>query len=201
MMSGYGPGMMSGEGPGYGPGMPGYGPQGAQVPKVKYKLVRFFDRTTERGKAYRYRVQVLLEDPNRPRDPQTEPNRRLFDKSVVQRLAKVEADEEAKTNKEGKRPRIYYRLTEWSEPSNIVRVPEPEKVVAGAVIPAKTQDIKLGDEGTGRVQTSEPSGKLVAVVWDEDRATEIPAQQEVFHGTLLNFRQNADVLHPSALQV
>ena len=178
-------------------GMPGYGTGNEQVPKVKYKLVRFYDLTAEPGKAYRYRVRLLLEDPNRPFNRQADPNKRILDKTVLDRFAKEEAEDQEYLKKTGKeRPRFV--RTEWSEPSNIVRVEDPEKVIAGAASPGKM--ILLSADGPA-VQTTEPSGKVVAVVWDKTRAVEVPAEREVNLGSVLNFKQNADVLHPLAGQI
>ena len=58
------PGMgMPGDGM-YGDGM--YGAGMTYGPTVDYLLIRFFDFNVEMGKKYRYRIQLLLEDPNHP---------------------------------------------------------------------------------------------------------------------------------------
>ncbi len=85
------------------PGTPGVKP-----PLVKYKMIRFFDFTAEIGKSYRYRVRVMLEDPNRPRDKAAEPNPRILDQAVVDRLTKVAADDaKAPKTADGKERRTY----------------------------------------------------------------------------------------------
>ena len=216
---GGGPGMEGG----YGSGMEGgYGLAGAQIrqPLVKHKMVRFFDLTAEPGKSYRYRVAVVLEDPNRPRDPNADPNERILDPKVVQRLKEVVAKDEADVEyvKKNKKPkRTYYRQTEWSELSNIVTIANPAKFVAGATTPAKTVTLPMGTkvfttDNTGiqvevelgqdtEVETTECFGKLVTVVWDKRRAAEVPVEKEVHRGEFLTFDQDADVLHPLSLQI
>jgi len=88
-------------------------------------MVRFFDLTADPGKLYRYRVKVLLEDPNRPRDPKAAPAVRTLDAEARKRVEEVEA-QDAEYNKDARRPkRTYFRKTDWSEPSNIVTIPQP----------------------------------------------------------------------------
>jgi hypothetical protein len=47
----------------------------------------------EVGKSYRYRVRVVLEDPNRPFNPQTEPSSRCWTPNVIARLDQIEAQD------------------------------------------------------------------------------------------------------------
>ena len=134
---GMAPGMMPGMGPPapvqlsldadgqYGmPGMPSVRP-------VKYKMIRFFDLTAEPGKTYRYRVRVMMEDPNRPQNKAAEPNPRILDQAVADRLAKVTAEDEDVAKKTGKERRTYWLQTEWSEPSEPVTPLSPENFVGG----------------------------------------------------------------------
>lgn len=191
--------MYGGSGAGYGSG----GDYGAsfgaaqEQTVVKYKMVRFFDLTAEPGKSYRYRVAVVLEDPNHPENPQAAPNTRHLDPAVAKRVQEVEAKDAETSSRTGEPTRTFYRQTEWSEPSNVVTVAEPEKFVAGGATHGKV--IPLGD-GI-EIQTTESKGKLVTMVWDEARAAEIPAEKEVFRGSFLSFAQDADALHPLTQQI
>ncbi len=190
--SGY-PGSMPG---GYGmPGMPG-----VMQPAVKYKMIRFFDLNAEPGRTYRYRVRVMLEDPNRPQNKAAEPNPRILDQAVVERLAKVTADDEDFLRKNpDKRPRrTSWLYTEWSEPSEPVTVVSPAEFVAGGATGPRF--IKIPPNGPS-VEYEEPKGKLVSAVWDWRRATEVPAEREVLRGAFLSFKQDADVLRPLTLQI
>jgi hypothetical protein len=165
---------------------------------VKYKMVRFFDFSAVPGKSYRYRVCVQLEDPNRPRDPKAEPNQRILDQTVVDRLAKVVAEDEKKTQETGKLVRTDFIQTDWSEPSNVVTIEKPEWFAAGGATLGRI--IPLKREGP-EVQISESSGKLAVAVWDASRATEVPIEKTVYPGSFLNFTESADVLNPLALQL
>jgi hypothetical protein len=179
---------------GYGmPGMPGI-----KQPVVKYKMIRFFDFTAEAGKSYQYRVRVMIEDPNRPIDKTSEPNARILDQVVVDRLAKVTAADEEYQKTSGKPRRTYWLQTEWSEPSNVVTLVTPEKFVGGGAIGGRS--IKLAAAGPS-VEIEEPKGKVVTAVWDRRRATEVPAEREVLRGAFLDFTDKADVLQPLTLQI
>jgi hypothetical protein len=194
-MGGY-PGAMGGygmESGGY--GMPG---MGMKQPIVKHKMIRFFDFTAEPGKSYQYRVRVMIEDPNRPLDKTAEPNPRILDQAVVDRLAKLTAADEEYQKASGKPRRTYWLQTEWSEPSNIVTVVVPEKFVGGGAIGGRS--IKLAAAGPA-VEIEEPKGKVVTAVWDRRRATEVPAEREVLRGAFLDFTDKADVLQPLTLQI
>ena len=175
------------------PGMPGF-----RHLVVKYKMVRFFDFTAELGKSYRYRVRVLIEDPNRPADRNAEPNPRILDQDVADRLAKVIADDEAYQKTSGKPRRTYYRQTEWSEPSNVVTVVSPERFAGGGATGARS--VKLSLTGPS-VELEEAKGHVVTAVWDRRRATEVPAEREVLRGAFLDFTDTADALHPLTLQI
>jgi len=194
---GYYPGPSGGMPGGY--GMPGaYGMPGVNQPVVKYKMIRFFDFTAEPGKSYQYRVRVMIEDPNRPQDRNSEPNPRILDQAVSDRLAKVIADDEAYIKTNRKPRRTSWRQTEWSEPSNIVTVVSPERFVGGGATSARS--VKLTLTGPS-VELEEAKGKVVTVVWDRRRATEVPAEREVLRGAFLDFTDKADVLQPLTLQI
>ena len=89
-------------------------------------MVRFFDLTVKPGKSYRYRVRVMLEDPNRPHDPKADPDKGILHPTVIERLEQVATDDENYLKRTGKPRRTYYRVTDWSEPSNVVTVAQPE---------------------------------------------------------------------------
>lgn len=176
----------------------GYGMPGVQQPLVKYKMVRFFDFTAQPGKSYQYRVRVMMEDPNRPLDKNAEPNPRILDQAVADRLAKIIADDEEYIKTNGKFRRTAWRQTDWSEPSNVVTVESPERFVGGGATSARS--VKLSLTGPS-VELEEAKGKVVTVVWDQRRATEMPAEREVLRGEFFNFTHTADVLQPLTLQI
>ncbi len=196
------------DGMGTGPGdRSGAGPR--RVRLTQYKMVRFFDLNAQPGRSYRYRVSLILEDPNRPEDPRNDPNRQILDREVVERLDAIEAEDPTRTaqrrtaGQSPQRPRrIFFRQTEWSEPSDVITLETAEDFLAGSVTPPRFVPLltRPGERGP-EIQLGEDSGKLVSVVWDNRRAVEVPAGREVRRGAYLHFEEDADVLHPRALQI
>ena len=88
----------------------------------------------------------------------------------------------------------FWRTTEWSEPSDAVTVPAPGRLLAGMVSRGKMA--KLNERV---IQLTEDRGKFVPVVWDKRYAVDIPAERDVFRGTMLNFQRDAEVVHPLSL--
>ena len=180
---------------------------GSTNPDAVYKLFRFIDFDVQRGRLYRYRVNVMLEDPNHPQVPtnaSVSPSGRdgsgavgndppvvSLDKEVEQRLRDLKKEED----KTGKRK--WYRETEWSEPSPIISVPDPLQFVGGTVSAAREQPIA----GTfARVAVGEATAKTLVVQWDDAYATNVVTEEEVQRGDTLNFVKDADALHPIKLE-
>ena len=148
MGSGYGGGMASGSEMG-GYGMGGYGMDsygmGAAMMPTKYKMIRFYDKLkgNDVRKTFKYRVRVMLEDPNYPSDKFPAPRSSDLQDDVFARVAKLrqkedpEAEAARKENlklRANAKPRIYNRtkrFTPWSEPSNSIYVRGTEDVYFG----------------------------------------------------------------------
>ncbi|MEX0712068.1 MAG: hypothetical protein WD278_06940, partial [Pirellulales bacterium] len=79
-------------------------------PRIEYKQFRFFDFTVEPGKTYRYRVRLMLRNPNH---------------GVAARYLERPELAEGET-----------RLTDWSEPTGWVTVTHGSEILAGEVNPA-----------------------------------------------------------------
>jgi hypothetical protein len=151
-----GPGSGPGSGPeGGGPG--GYrGPQGpgqsagqhTSLPKgVDFYLLRFFDFSVEPGKKYKYRVKLVVNDPNFGM-PQTD-----LDPAVLDRQAK-----EAQVARAKKIEKPFYRIVDkWSEPSPAVGIP-----MAG--------NVRLAETKIPAAPTDEPTVKLLVEAFDVDSA-------------------------------
>jgi len=181
-------------------GMPGMGMGGmpgmTPGPQVEFLLVRFFDYIPA-GKKYVYRIQLVMEDPNHPQNPQVAPADRTLDKTAQERLSAVTAEEEAK------KTRVYYRTTEWSEPTPAAYVEPRRFTFAGAATAPRTFDIPYGSgpaagQRTGYTLPAEDElrGEIMTTVFDPGYAVDVPAVKQVARGTFLNFTQNADVIEP-----
>jgi len=193
------PGMMQpGMRGGFGEGMPGGGMPGMVL--AKYKLLRFTDTTVQPLRKYRYRVKVMIEDPNNPwvavappgwEATRTQPFRRPSNQSMNPNVFnRVKAAEATKLP--------YIRESEYSEPSDIVELPEVTRYFAGKATPAAGNPVK---PGTPPVSTSQPATTVLTVAFDSAKAVDIPAEKDVFRGSLLNFDKEVDVIHPAKLVV
>ncbi|WP_425614994.1 hypothetical protein NA78x_004880 [Anatilimnocola sp. NA78] len=190
------PGMM--QPGGFGEGMPGGGSPGMVL--AKYKLLRFTDTTVQPLRKYRYRVKLLVEDPNNPwaeiAPPAWEPTRsQPFHKPPVQSL-NPNVFTRVKSVEGGRR--AYVRESEYSEPSEIVELPEVVHYFAGKAIPAAGAPVK---KDTPPVTTTQPAATILTVDFDKEKAVDVAAEKDVFRGTLLNFEKEVDVVHPSKLSI
>lgn len=138
--------MASGEPTGAGP-YPGYGI--VQQKESPIKLFRFVDYKVEPGKSYRYRVKLWLANPNYKLPPQV-----LEDEAMAKDA---------------------WLLTEWSQPTNVVRVPSDYGVLAG---PAKA----------GRVPFIEPRATVgVTVFRPTPGLTKFMEFPDLVRGTVIDF--------------
>lgn len=155
-------------------------------PKVPYKLVRFFHFSAEPGKMYRYRIRVFLEDPNNPQKAALEDE--LLDDSVIDRVKQVSVRDQKISKARGVDFRTYWRITDWSEPSDIVRISSvPSEMLAG---PAEAAGARTGKRG-----------KITVAAWDKRYGVKVPLEQSVQVGSVLNATADADVLHPAQLDI
>ena len=159
------------------------------VKPPKYKMIRFFDFEAERGKKYKYRVRVVVDDPNNPpRGSFVAPDERYLESAVATRI-----------RENRKKTRIE---SEFSPESNPVSLPNPTQFVAGAI------------DRSAFLGVSEPAAKLLAVTWNDERALPVPAlpllsdrdtdadKAAVFRGSLLNFiAKEAKILRPDSLEL
>lgn len=166
-----GRGMPGGEGmPG---GMPGGMGSNGEPQQIEHLLFRFFDFTVEEGKRYRYRVQLVLENPNYNLRPQY-----LKD-------AKLAKDE--------------LKRAPFSEPSPVASVSSYNLLFAGRVRPADKPveepkvnlvivqlDPKLGTNAIYEMRPPKPGNV-------EERKRPM---KEVERGQLIEFSAKVDVVHP-----
>lgn len=163
------PGSFRGEGMGEmrgysGGGIAGPDTQRTTIPReVDFWLLRFFDFTVEPGKKYRYRVKLVLADPN-----YGFPSDNALDSAVLDRLA---------TSKK----RDFRIVEEWSEPSPAVGIP-----LAGSVYLAEA---KLPSKGIN----DEPTVKLMVETFDVDAtegtAVQITKEKDFRRGHVVNLNE------------
>jgi hypothetical protein len=172
-------------------GMGGMGGMGSQRRVTEWKLVRFFDFDAEPGKVYKYRVQLLVEDPNYPQEPSFEVNVRMLEDSAAARIAQLKERES-----EGGSRQFFHR-TAWSEPSEPVSVESFQRFYAGDVDSrALVSTHKNGAEVANRGLTA----KMVGVVWDPSWAADVSHDKQVTQGSVLDYQGTVEVVHPLTLE-
>ena len=180
--------------------MGGYGATSPGVADIEYKLVRLYDFTAKPGRKYRYRVRVLLRDPNNPNPSGKtifkKPSRRYLAKEVIERLAKQE--EEAKKAGKGV---PFWVDSGWSDPSPVVQLPDPRRVAVGPI--TRIRPGKASVQGLPVTwERGSPEGQAVPIVWNSRYATDISVSKPVQRGTVLNARvEAAEVLEPVSLVI
>ena len=213
--------MMQPRGPGAGypgmrpPGMEGMmamGPGGSQSPQValaKYRLLRFTDTTIQPNRKYRYRVKLIIEDPNNPyvgdQPPRWDPSRsQPLRKPSIQSmspaaLARVRRAEEAKNPNS----RPFLLETDPSEPSDIVELPPITRYYAGKATAGNGNTLAIGSPqvNTPPILSTQPTANLLTVGFDQKLATDVPGEKEIYRGSTLNFEKEIDVIHPSLLSI
>lgn len=206
---GYGGGAgSSGAPPGYGggSGMPGSGgaaggiivpPAEApkELPSTKYKAVRFYDFEAKPNRIYRYRVRLLMYDPNFPEAAGIQPRSSLLDVASgtlkrVQDLAEkerkdIEASKAAAEAKDKDKKdatvtayrRTSSRKTEWSAPT--------PPVVTKRVADAYLGDTNLSysvDREKRIFESNPPRAEMVVADYDSKMAVAIPRKDSASRG-------------------
>ena len=191
MMPGRGmPGMGSGD---MADGGYGYGSAATYVPP-KYKLLRFTDTHVEEGKYYRYRVKVQLHDPNHPALGYQPPSLASLAPEVQSRVTALDAADKQKPERTPGVPyRSFWVESGWSEPSEVATLPLPSSYFAGSVNQPATAVVV---DGKPRLPNDQPSATVLTTVWDQDKVVDVPIEQKVYRGSILNFVEDAKVIHP-----
>jgi hypothetical protein len=153
-------------------------------PPVK-KMVRFVDFDVKPGRKYRYKVQLVLRDPNHPKLPSEAPDITTLDDKVRERIKKLEAAE-AQTKR-----REYWLKTPESTPSEVVSFPNSEHFYAGEAVQPKEISLK-----ELKVPGGEPSAKVMSVVWEPRIAAFVPAEKTVRRASYLVGKVDTEVVHP-----
>ncbi|MGY8732805.1 MAG: hypothetical protein ACKVK0_11740, partial [Pirellulales bacterium] len=136
---------------------------------------------------YRYRVQLLIEDPNHPNTKVGDeypdhpvPTQVTLKDDVILRIKQLDSS-------------IFFRATPWSEPSEPVAVLDPLQFAAGTADIVKNSRDPISKQ---LYQDHEPAGVVKAIIWDEHRAVDIMFDRPIHRGSLMNFSVNAEYGHP-----
>ncbi len=160
--------------------MPSAATTRTSLPKgVDHLLLRFFDFTVEPGKKYKYRVSLVVADPN-----YVMPDNALAPAVLDRRR------QESQAAKAKKLPRPEYRRIEgWSDPSPIVGIP-----LSGG---ARLVDVK---PPAAEKINDEPSAKLLVDSFDTDdegNAIQAAVEKEFRRGNVANLVEEVEYLVPA----
>ena len=161
--------------------------------EADYKLIRFFDFGIQPGHVYRYRIRLVIEDPNYPEERSLDPDLSILKNEVFTRVVGMRTEDEKKpANKEGVKPRTFYRFTDWSVASAPAYAPFPGMFANGTVTISKRSMKLAGSDNTSttiEVDSSPrgPVGNLVFADWNANLGIDVPSEYEVQKGSLLFF--------------
>jgi hypothetical protein len=170
-----------------------------RLPSTKYKLVRFYDFSATPGKTYKYRVRLLMYDPNFPEYSAFQPKTDTLKSDAVKRVQILLANEpkepkntSSTTGTATVKPpvkRISKRETEWSLPSPAVSAIKPPAVFAGFEI-------------------AQPKVEAVVVEFEKSKAVYVPLKYPVEPGVVLGAMRkekgkevSPEIIHPTGAPV
>ncbi len=156
---------------------------------VDHKLVRFYDFDVQPGHTYRYRIQLILEDPN---NPNVTEGRELTVHSAPETHTLADDVRLRLQNLNDTRNRKFFRNSPWSDPTPPVYFPHPEQVLVSTALEPKLNRDASNNEFT----LDEPRGMVKTIAWDKTRAVDVPIDREVFRGSILNFSGPQRYAHP-----
>ncbi len=199
MPPGYGGG--GGMPPGYGGGSgggsmpPGYGGNTSiiaptaetpkELPSTRYKAVRFYDFEAKANRVYRYRVRLLMYDPNFPEAASIQPRSSLLDvasgtlKRVQELLDKEQKEVAVHRAGDSKTPfqRKSSRATAWSEASPPIST---IRVMEGYL--GEPKMVYSYDRDSKPYEASSPRADMLVTEWDAVNAIFIPRKDQVVRG-------------------
>ncbi len=159
----------------------------------EYKLIRFYDFDIKPGHVYRYRIRLVIEDANYPEDRSMDLDLSIFKNEVFSRVVSQRAEDEKKTaNKDGEKPRTFYRFTDWSQPSAPAYAPNPGMFANGEIaISKRTMNVTGADNKPATIEVDSSArghlGNVVFADWDAALGVDVPTTYEAQKGTMLFF--------------
>ena len=140
----------------------------------EYLMFRYVDLDVVPGRTYRYRLALVVDDPNNSR--MGSPSADALEGQVAERLSDPNVRE------------YKARLTDFSEASRPVRVLTGQNLLMGQVEPVPKSVIR--DSGLVYARPgAEVTAKVVALKFDAERALDIPSEETVRPGSTVGFKK------------
>lgn len=161
------------------------GREGSMMEKpAPHFLLRYFDFAIEPGKRYRYRVRLVMRDPNFHRAPSSAMGGGMGSSEQVRPIPVKYLERTVVERINATEPRMRpYRFTEWSEPSMIVEAPMEQNVLAAGV----------SAPGSGRFN-DRPSAQILVKAFDQETGTEVAAERSLMRGSTIQFVADVDAI-------
>jgi hypothetical protein len=159
------------------------------LPSTKYKLVRFYDFEAKPNRVYRYRVRLLMIDPNFPESASIQPRSAVLDSAsgtlrrVQDLLGKERQDrQDFKPEKDKDGRETYYkrnssRKTAWSEPSGPVSTKRQAEAYLGELNVAYAPDAQRR-----LFESSAPRAEMVFAEYDPKLASFLARKETTSRG-------------------
>ena len=160
-----------------------------ELPSTKYKLVRFYDFEAKPNRVYRYRVRLLMVDPNFPESASIQPRSAVLDSAsgtlrrVQDLLGKERQDrQDFKPEKDKDGRETYYkrnssRKTAWSEPSAPVSTKRQAEAYLGELNVAYAPDAQRR-----LFESSAPRAEMVFAEYDPKLASFLARKETTSRG-------------------
>lgn len=156
------------------PGAGRYGPGGYNQAATDYYLFRFFDFNVEPGKRYRYRVRLVLMNPNRAVEDRYLSEEVLTKKRPIVERSEKKAEDNAAEAAAIMREWFIVESDDWSEPSDVISVPRDSRLLVVSVQPPPRP-------------AADPTGKVMLISWVQNLGIEAYKELGVGRGKVANF--------------
>ncbi|MFN6162935.1 MAG: hypothetical protein ACK57G_00195 [Planctomycetota bacterium] len=156
-----------------------------QLVDTKYKLVRFYDFEAKPNRSYRYRVRLLMYDPNFPQAASLQPRSSALDvgsgtlKRVQELFDQEKKAMDAAAAVADSKPyvRKSFRTSPWSEPSLPIGTVRTTEGFLG-----EPRIFYTADREQRLFESSAPQAKMVIAEWDSSNAIFVPRRDNVSRG-------------------
>ncbi len=154
------------------------------------------------GKTYRYRVRLILEDPNYPRLESFSPKTSNMKPEVVSRVQELVATDKAIAAKApaGKTPpRNSKRTSPWSDPSSPIEILVPTELYASQTA-GQWETKRIGNTKSEVTLETSIKATLVYGEWSKEFSLLVPKKQTLDRGSVLSGpapEGGLDVIHPT----
>jgi hypothetical protein len=159
--------------------------------KSSVKLVRFYDFEAEPGHSYKYRVRVIMDDPNYPMDPLLQPALPSLSKETLARILDMKTKDDKAFQAAMDDPKELAKVkrssgipTDWSPASPAIYSRSGNELLAGEAKIFFAETIRGATNSTYATRDIEAMAVLAA--WDADRAVFVSREDLIQPGDVMS---------------